>query len=86
MTDRTRREHTMKRIATIGAVVTAFAVAPSLAAGGNFAAELKPQITAQVIGAQVASARRVQAAVSVQRHRIQVAQARKWAVLRAQLR
>ncbi len=75
----------MKRIATIGAVITAFAIAPSIAAAGNVV-QVKPQITAQVIGAQVASVQRVQAAVSVQRHRVQVAQARKSAVLRAQLR
>jgi Pyruvate/2-oxoacid:ferredoxin oxidoreductase gamma subunit len=75
----------MKRIATIGAVIAAFAIAPAIAAAGNVA-QVKPQITAQVIGAQVASAQRVQAAVSVQRHRVQLAQARKWGILRAQLR
>jgi len=58
----------MKRIATIGAVITAFAIAPSVASagGGNFAAQVKPQFKAQVIGAQVASVQRVQAAISVQ--------------------
>jgi len=39
----------MKRIAAIGAVVAAFGIAPSLAAGGNFAAEMKPQLSAQVV-------------------------------------
>jgi hypothetical protein len=75
----------MKRLATIGAVVTAFAIAPSIASAGNVA-QFKPQFKAQVIGAQVANAQRVQAAVSVQRHRVQLAQAQRWASLRAQLR
>ena len=87
MTDRIGKEHTMKRIAIVGAVVTAFAVAPSLAAGGNFAAEIKPQISAQVIGtqvarAQVAKAERAQAAISVQRHLVQLKLARRFAELR----
>jgi hypothetical protein len=85
MTDRTRREHTMQRLATIGAVITAFAIAPSVAAAGNVAL-FKPQFKAQVVGAQVAKAQRVQVAVSVQRHRVQIAQAQRWANLRAELR
>ena len=85
MTDRTRREHTMKRIATIGAVITAFAIAPSIASAGNVA-QVKPQLKAQVVGAQVAKAQRAQAAVVVQRHRVQIAQAQRWTILRAQLR
>ena len=77
----------MKRIATIGAVVTAFAVAPSLATGGNFAAEVKAQVSAEVIGAQVANtqvakAARAQTAVSVQRHLVQIKLARRLADLR----
>ena len=75
----------MKRIATIGAVITAFAIAPSVASAGNVA-QFKPRLKAQVIGAQVAKAQRAQVAVSVQRHRVQVAQAQRWAILRAQLR
>ena len=96
MTDRIGREHTMKRIATIGAVITAFAVAPSLAAGGNFAAEIHPQVSAEVVGAQVAKtqvaktqvarADRAQAAVSVQRHLVQITLARRFAELRPQIR
>jgi hypothetical protein len=96
MKDRIGREHTMKRIATIGAVVAAFAVAPSLAAGGNFAAEIKPQVSSQVIGTQVAKTqvantqiakvRRAQAAVSVQRHLVQIKLARRYAELRPQIR
>jgi hypothetical protein len=75
----------MKRIATIGVVITAFAIAPSVAAAGNVV-QMKPQFKAQVVGAQVARAQRAQVAVSVQQHRIQIAQAQRWAVLRAQLR
>jgi hypothetical protein len=96
MKDRIGREHTMKRIATIGAVVAAFAVAPSLAAGGNFAAEIKPQVSAQVIGAQVAKTqvaktqiakvRRAQAAVSIQRHLVEIKLARRYAELWPQIR
>jgi hypothetical protein len=91
MTDRIGKEHTMKRIATIGAVITAFAVAPSLAAGGNFAAEIKPQVSAEVIGAQVAKVQvaktaRAQAAVSIQRHLVQIKLARRFAELRPQIR
>ena len=81
----------MKRIATIAAVVTAFAVAPSLAAGGN-----QPQVSAQVIRAQVANTqvantqvakvRRAQAAVSVQRHLVQIKLARRYAELRPLIR
>ena len=76
----------MKRIASIGAVVAAFAVAPSLAAGGNFAAEIKPQVSAQVVGAQVAKAQRAQAAVSIQRHLVQIKLAMHFAALHPQAR
>jgi hypothetical protein len=78
----------MKRIATIGAVITAFAVAPSVAAasGGNFAAQVKPQLRAQVIGAQVASAQRIQAAIAVERYRVQLAHTKKWTALPAPIR
>jgi hypothetical protein len=77
----------MKRIATFGAIITAFAVAPSVAAGGNVTAQTKPQISAQVIGVQVAKVHRAQTAVSVQRHLVQVAQAKRFSVLlRTQLR
>jgi hypothetical protein len=91
MTDRTRREHTMKHIATIGAVVTAFAVAPSLAAGGNLAAQVKTQVSAQVIRTQVANTQvakqqRVTAAVSVERHLVQIKLARRLAELRPLVR
>ena len=77
----------MKRIATIGAVVTAFAVVPTVAAAGNFSAQVKPQISAQVIGVQTSKVQRAQVAVSVQRHLVQVVQSgRIVMVLRGQLR
>ena len=58
----------MKRIATIAAVLTAAALAgPSVAAAGNVTAQVKPQVTAQIVGAQVAKAQRVSAAVTAQR-------------------
>jgi uncharacterized protein YdeI (BOF family) len=86
----------MKRIATIGAVVTAFAVAPSLAAGGSFAAQVKPQVSAQVIGAQIAKVQvatvqvakmqRAQAAVTAERHLVQLRLARHLGELRPQIR
>ena len=76
----------MKRIATIGAIITAFAVAPSVAAGGNFAAQVKPQVSTQVVGAQVAKAQRATAAVSIQRHVVQIKLARRLAELRPLVR
>jgi hypothetical protein len=71
----------MKRIATIGAVVTAFAVAPAVASAGNVAAQSKPQVKAQVVGVQIAKVQRAQAAVSMQRHLVQVAQAKRISLL-----
>jgi hypothetical protein len=77
----------MKRIATIGAIITALAVAPSVAAAGNSAAQVKPQLSAQVIGVQTLKVQRAQAAVSGQRHLVQVAQSKRFAmVLGAQVR
>jgi len=80
----------MKRIALVAAVVTAFAVAPSLAAGGNFTAEVHPQASVQVVRAQVANTqvanvRRVQTAVSVQRHLVQIKLAQRYAQLRPRI-
>jgi hypothetical protein len=86
MTHRTRREHTMKRIATIGAVITAFAAAPSVAAGGTVAAQAKPQVSAEVVGMQITNVRHATAAVSVQRHLVQIKLARRFAELRPQVR
>jgi hypothetical protein len=71
----------MKRIATIGAVVTAFAVAPAVAAGGNVA-QLKPQNhDVQVVDVQIAKVQRAQVAISVQRHLVQVAHAKRFSLL-----
>ena len=75
----------MKRIATLGAIVTAFAAVPAVAAAGN-----DPQVTTQVAKVQVAkvqraqaavSLQRAQAAVSVQRHLVQVAHAKRFSLL-----
>ena len=71
----------MKRIATIGAVITVFAVAPSVAAAGNVAAQAKPQVTVQVVDVQVAKVQRAQAAISLQRHLVQVAQAKRFSLM-----
>ena len=71
----------MKRIATIGAVLTAFAVAPAVAAAGNVAAQSKPQVKAQVVGVQIAKVQRAQAAISTQRHLVQIAQAKRISLL-----
>jgi hypothetical protein len=76
----------MKRIATIGAIITAFAVAPSVAGGGNVSAQFKPQVSAQVIRVQTATAQRATVAISVQRHLVQVARAERFALIRAQIR
>jgi hypothetical protein len=72
----------MKRIATVGAIVTAFAVAPTVAAAGNVVAQTKPQNhKAQVVDVQIAKVQRAQAAISLQRHLVQVAQAHRFSLL-----
>ncbi len=76
----------MKRIVTVGAVVTAFAVAPAVAAGGNVVAQAEPQVSAQVVGVQIAKPQRAQAAVSLKRHLVQVAQTQRITLRRAALR
>jgi hypothetical protein len=81
-----RREQAMKRIATLGAVVAAFAVAPAVAAAENDV-QVKPQVTAQVVDVQIAKVQRAQVAVSVQRHLVQVAHAKRFSLLtRLQIR
>lgn len=88
MTDRTREEHTMKRIATIGAILTTAAIAiPSIASAGNVA-QVKLQIMKpQIIGVQTAKVQRAKAAVTVQRHSVQLANAKRFSILlRAQIR
>jgi hypothetical protein len=75
MKDRTRREHTMKRIAAILAAAVAIGIVPSVAAAGNGSTtQVKTQVTAQVkiqrktqqATAQVV-AQRVSPAISAQR-------------------
>jgi lipid II:glycine glycyltransferase (peptidoglycan interpeptide bridge formation enzyme) len=87
MTDRTREEHTVKRIATIAAVLTAAAIAvPSIASAGSVV-QIKPQITVQIVGAQASQAQRAKAAVTVQRHAVQLANAKRLSILlHAQIR
>jgi hypothetical protein len=82
----------MKRIATIGAIITAFAVAPSVAVGASNPAQ-KPQLTVQVAKVQVAkvhvaTVQRAQAAApSVQRHRVSISRAQGFSILlRTQIR
>lgn len=75
----------MKRIATIATVVTAAAVAVPTATAQN-RAQVKPQVTAQVVGVQVARVQRAQAAVSLQRHLVQIAYAKRVSLQRANVR
>jgi len=87
----------VKRIATIAAILTTAAIAvPSVAAAGNVA-QVKPQVTAQIVGVQVARVQvarvqiarvqRAQAAVSLQRHTVQLANAKRFSILlHAQIR
>ena len=84
--DGSDEEHHVKRIATIAAIVTAFAVVPSVAAAGNASAQVKAQVSAQVIGVQTAKTQRATAAFTVQRRPVQIAQARRFALIRAQIR
>jgi hypothetical protein len=72
----------MKRIAAVGAIVTAFAVAPTVATAGNVVSQTKPQNhKAQVVDVQIAKVQRAQAAISLQRHLVQVAQANRISLL-----
>jgi hypothetical protein len=72
----------MKRIAAVGFIVTAFAVAPTVAAAGNVVSQTKPQNhKAQVVDVQIAKVQRAQAAISLQRHLVQVAQAKRISLL-----
>jgi hypothetical protein len=78
----------MKRIATIGAIATAFAVAPAVASAGNVVAQSKTQNhKTQVVYVYVAKVHRAQAAVALQRHLVQVAQVNRVSLmLRAHVR
>lgn len=70
----------MRTIAITGAIATAFAVAPAVAAAGNVA-QVKPQVTVQVVDVQVAKVQRAQVATSLQRHLVQVAHAKRFSLL-----
>jgi hypothetical protein len=86
MTDRTRKGHTMKRIATIAAVLTTAAIVAPIATAGNVA-QVRPQVSAQIVSAQIATVQRANVAVSVQRHSVQLANAKRFSILlRAQIR
>jgi hypothetical protein len=86
MTDRTREEHTMKRIATIAAVLTTAAIVAPIATAGNVV-QVKPQVSAQIVRAQIATVQRANVAVSVQRHSVQLANAKRFSILlRSQIR
>jgi hypothetical protein len=78
----TRREHTMKRIATLGAIVTAFAVAPAVATAGNVAQVKLQNHKPEVVKVEVAKVQRATAAVTLQRHLVQVAYAKRVVHLR----
>ncbi len=80
MTDRTREEHTMKRIATIAAVLTTAAIVAPVAAAGNVV-QVKPQISAQIARVQVANVQRANTAVTVQRISSQRANAMRFSIL-----
>jgi hypothetical protein len=84
----TRREHTLKRIVTVAAIITAFAVAPSVASAASKPALQKPQLTVQVAKVQIAKVQRAQtAALSVQRQRVLISRAQAFSILlRMQIR
>jgi CRP-like cAMP-binding protein len=77
---RTREEHTMKRIATIAAVLTTAAVVAPVATAGSVV-QVKPQISAQIARVQVAKVQRANTAVTVQRHTVQLAKAKRFSIL-----
>jgi len=76
----------MKRIATIAAILTTAAIVAPAAAAGNVA-QVKSQVTAQIVGVQTAKVQRAKAAVSVQRHTVQLVNAKRFSILlHAQIR
>ena len=76
----------MRRIDTIAAVLTTAAVAVPVASAGNGVASANTQVTRQIVGTHVANTHRVHTAVLLQRHQVQVAYAKRWALLRARIR
>jgi hypothetical protein len=67
----------MKRIVTLGAILTAFAVAPSVASAAYSPAVQKPAYKPQI--AKVLRAQT--AALTVQRHRVMISHAQRFAIL-----
>jgi hypothetical protein len=87
MTDRTGEEHTMKRTAIVVGIAAALAV-PSAASAGNVTAQIvaqvRPQQTAQVITAQIATAQIATTKVATaQRSTAQVAKLQRATAARA---
>ncbi len=75
----------MKRIVTTASVIAVLAAAPSVASAANVAE--KPQLTVQVAKVKVANVQRANvAALKVQRHLVQIAQAKRFSLLSAQIR
>jgi hypothetical protein len=62
MTDRTGKEQHMKGKVLVVGIAAALAV-PSAAAAGNVSAQVRPQVTAQVVRTQVVTAQVVKAQV-----------------------
>ena len=75
----------MKRIATLGAFVTAFAVAPAVATAGNVTQVKLQSHRPQVVDVQMVKVQRATSAVSLQRHLVQVAHAKRFALLQRAL-
>jgi hypothetical protein len=71
----------MKRIATVGAIVTAFAAAPAVAAAGNVTHVKLQNHKPEVVKVEIVKVQRAQAAVTLQRHVAQVATAQRFSVL-----
>jgi hypothetical protein len=80
MTDRTGREHTMKRIAIVLGIAAAIGVSPSVASGGNVAQVVR----AQVVESQIARSQVVAQRVTSQQARAQRAKAQRVSSQRAQ--
>jgi hypothetical protein len=77
----------MKRIATIAAVLTTAAIVAPVATAGSISAQVKPQMSAQIARAQIATVQRANVAVSVQRISWMTWNARRFSILhQAQIR
>jgi hypothetical protein len=67
----------MKRIATIAVVVLGLAI-PSVASAGNSSAQVAPQVSRQIVQAQIVTGQRASSAVFRQRVSSQRAQAQRF--------